>query len=74
MPETSLKTEVSDVKERCKTVLRLLESEPVLHISSIQEELGVTKPQALTVLQRLESSRLITCRVQQRETFIALRQ
>ncbi|HEY9605217.1 MAG TPA: hypothetical protein V6C85_26665 [Allocoleopsis sp.] len=73
MPETSFKTEVSDVKERCQQVLELLTHEPVLHISSIQEELSVSKPQALTVLQRLESSRLITCRVRQRETFISLR-
>lgn len=73
MPETSLKTEVSDVKRRCHQVLELLKSEPVLHIGSIQEELNVSKPQALTVLQRLELSQLITCRVRQRETFISLR-
>lgn len=60
MPETSLNTRVQDVAQHCQQVRSLLDSDPQ-SLAAIQAHLELTKPQTLTVLQRLEEQREIFC-------------
>ncbi len=62
MPETSFRTEAPNVAQHCQAVIRLLCSEQFLELFTIQETLGLTRPQTLAILQRLEEqSQIFRC-------------
>lgn len=54
MPETSRKTEVHDISGHMGKVRDLLKMNPQ-KLENIQVHLGLTKPQTLAVLERLEA-------------------
>jgi predicted transcriptional regulator len=61
MPETSLNTRVEDINQHCKKVRSLLKEDPQT-LAEIQAHLELTKPQTLTVIQRLEEQQEVSCR------------
>jgi predicted Rossmann fold nucleotide-binding protein DprA/Smf involved in DNA uptake len=61
MPENSEKTRVKDIAAYTEKVRKFLRDDPA-PLTSIISELELTKPQTLTVLQRMEEGREIRCK------------
>jgi predicted transcriptional regulator len=61
MPESSINTHVETIVQHQQKVRSLLSLNPQ-RLTNIQVHLGLTKPQTLSVLQRLEEQGEIFCR------------
>lgn len=62
MPETSINTRVEEVGKHMERVRSLLALNPQ-RLTTIQAHLGLTKPQTLAVMERLEMHGEVFCRV-----------
>lgn len=61
MPETTIRTRTENVVQHMQTVRSLLESEEIVQLKDVIEALGLTRPQTICVLQRLEEQGEIFC-------------
>lgn len=61
MPESTINTRIDNVTGHCERVKNLLNLNPQ-RLTNIQVHLGLTKPQTLSILQRLEEQEEIYCR------------